>query len=306
MKLDPHLLRWARTHHQLVTRDAWMAAGHARRSFDRAAAGGALVRLHRNVAALPGATLDTTTRIAAAVLSFAGGVMASHRSGAYLWRAPVDGDDPVELITTRRAPTARAGIVVHRPTDLVDLRPVLHRGIPTTNPLRTLVDLGASASEAVAPTLEAFLIDRLVSPRAVRAALGRHAGSGHRGLTPLRQALEELVLGDKPPDSVLEPAFGRLLHRHGITGWVFHPRIAGLVVDLAFPAERLVIEVDGWAFHRSRERFERDRERDARLVVAGYTVLRFTWHQVVHQEARVADTVRRARLACSRTDTGHG
>jgi very-short-patch-repair endonuclease len=38
----------------------------------------------------------------------------------------------------------------------------------------------------------------------------------------------------------------------------------------------LVIEVDGWAYHRTPDRFQRDRERQNRLVAAGWTVLRFT------------------------------
>jgi len=41
------------------------------------------------------------------------------------------------------------------------------------------------------------------------------------------------------------------------------------------------VEVDGFAYHSSREAFERDRRRDARLQAAGYRVVRFTYRQIV-------------------------
>jgi len=52
--------------------------------------------------------------------------------------------------------------------------------------------------------------------------------------------------------------------------------VAGLEVDAVWPQWRLVAELDGYAFHGTRAAFERDRERDARLQLAGYRVLRFT------------------------------
>jgi very-short-patch-repair endonuclease len=39
--------------------------------------------------------------------------------------------------------------------------------------------------------------------------------------------------------------------------------------------------------------FERDRERDQQLTLAGYAVVRFTYNQVVRQPAMVAHRVRR-------------
>jgi very-short-patch-repair endonuclease len=56
--------------------------------------------------------------------------------------------------------------------------------------------------------------------------------------------------------------------------------------------QRLVAEVDGYAYHANRRAFERDRERDAALAAAGYTVLRLTWRQLVNTPEAVV-----ARLA---------
>jgi very-short-patch-repair endonuclease len=65
-------------------------------------------------------------------------------------------------------------------------------------------------------------------------------------------------------------------------------RVAGLEVDFLFAAEGLVVETDGYRHHRTREAFERDRARDARLTVAGYRVVRFTYRQLVREPAAVA------------------
>jgi very-short-patch-repair endonuclease len=46
-------------------------------------------------------------------------------------------------------------------------------------------------------------------------------------------------------------------------------------VDAVWKEHRLVVELDGYEFHRTRAAFERDRRRDAILAVEGYRILRF-------------------------------
>ena len=57
------------------------------------------------------------------------------------------------------------------------------------------------------------------------------------------------------------------------------------------------MEVDGFAFHRTRRAFERDRRRDADLIARGIRVLRLSWRQLVHEPeatiARLAATLAR-------------
>ena len=47
-------------------------------------------------------------------------------------------------------------------------------------------------------------------------------------------------------------------------------------IDLAYPARRLAIELDGWEFHRTRTAFDDDRARANLLVTHGWTLVRFT------------------------------
>jgi very-short-patch-repair endonuclease len=60
-------------------------------------------------------------------------------------------------------------------------------------------------------------------------------------------------------------------------------RVAGYEVDAFRPAQRLIVEVDGYRYHATRAAFERDRRKDAALQVAGYRVLRITWRRLRYE-----------------------
>ena len=72
------------------------------------------------------------------------------------------------------------------------------------------------------------------------------------------------------------------------------------VVDFLWRDAWLVVEVDGRATHGTRLAFQADRDRDGRLAVAGYRVLRFTWWDVTRRPAVVADRVRRLHTMAGR------
>lgn len=86
----------------------------------------------------------------------------------------------------------------------------------------------------------------------------------------------------------------RLLRGHGISGWRVGYRHGPFVIDLAFPAERVAGEIDGWAWHVDAERFAADRRRQNALVNAGWTVLRFTWADLENRGPRVVAEIRAA------------
>jgi very-short-patch-repair endonuclease len=90
----------------------------------------------------------------------------------------------------------------------------------------------------------------------------------------------------------LEGLFLALARRHRLPRPEVNVRLDRFRVDFLWRKECLVIEVDGWESHRTRSAFEADRERDARLSVLGFTVLRFTWRQVEDHPRAVARTVR--------------
>ena len=60
----------------------------------------------------------------------------------------------------------------------------------------------------------------------------------------------------------------------------------GHEVDFLWRDARLVVEVDGYAFHGSRRAFVRDRRRDSVIIAAGMRVLRLTWRQLTRERDR--------------------
>ncbi len=53
----------------------------------------------------------------------------------------------------------------------------------------------------------------------------------------------------------------------------------------------VVVETDGFAYHSDRNQFERDRRRDRDLTLAGFTPLRFTYHDVVSRTSEMVGDV---------------
>ncbi|GAA4706779.1 hypothetical protein GCM10023215_54250 [Pseudonocardia yuanmonensis] len=121
--------------------------------------------------------------------------------------------------------------------------------------------------------------------RAYRRALGCRGAAGMRAL---------LVAAADRADSAAERVLFRLLRVAGITGWVRGRRFGCWTLDLAFPAARLAVESDGWAWHSDVDRFRADRAKQNALVAAGWTVLRFTWHDLTGDPDLVVAAIRRA------------
>jgi very-short-patch-repair endonuclease len=62
-------------------------------------------------------------------------------------------------------------------------------------------------------------------------------------------------------------------------------RVGGrmMEVDCFWPDQRVVVELDGRQAHGHDVAYERDRNRDRDLTVAGYSALRITWAQLARE-----------------------
>lgn len=182
---------------------------------------------------------------------------------------------PPEGITLRRRELAAADLIVRLDVALTDA--------PLTA-LEAAVELGPAG-----PALLDRALQRHVRFPAVYRAYCRNLGrSGSRTAGRL------IVAAADRAASAAERLLVRLLRGAGVTGWVLGHPAEGHEIDLAFPDSMVAVEVDGWAWHVDVERFARDRWRQNRLVAAGWTVLRFTWHDLTGRPEEVVAEIRDA------------
>ena len=283
---------WARAHHGIIT---FEASGLSRSAWYRAIDAGSLVPIHPLVARIPGTATTPEQCIAAAVLAVGGGAVASHRSAVRLWGAARPDDDPVDVLTCDpRRGVELDGVVLHRTIDLDHLVPQRRFGIPCTNILRTLVELGAVDAPGVVEAVGHAIAAKLADLRALEVACGALAAWAGR-VVALRQAIDTFSIDAKPADSILEAAMARLVTRYHLPPVQFHPVIEGWEVDFHVVDTPVIIECDGWAYHGvNRANFERDRIRDTELIGKGWIVLRFTYRAIVTAPGQTARRIREA------------
>lgn len=234
--------------------------------------------------------LSREGRWLAATLACGEGALLSHRSAAARWELRPSAANIVDVtLTSRAGRKPRPGIQIHRPCVLDDADRASHRGIPVTSVPRTLVDLAETVSQtSLARAVERAEALRLFDLHAMRDTLARHPtrrGSGR--VASVLDAYREDVL----TRSELEAMFLPLCAAHDVPAPAVNARVEGHEVDFLWREQRLIAETDGRRHHGTRSAFERDRARDALLMVAGYRVVRFTYLQVYAEPAAVARTL---------------
>jgi very-short-patch-repair endonuclease len=277
---DPLIAALADARHGVVTRSLLLNAGFTSAQIDGRIRARRLHRLHQGVYAVGHRALTQEGRWMAAVLA-TGGVL-SHATAAAAWDLRRTSSPLIHVtIAGDTGRARRRNVRVHRSTTLTLAEMTLWRGIPITTPARTIIDLsrslkGRALEQLVDLADQRGLIDfdhlRASNSASLKAVLSRYSPA------PTRSELEERFL--------------KLCDDHGITRPETNTRIEGIEVDFAWRDRRLIVEVDGYAYHRSPASFERDRERDVTLTVAGWCVLRFTWGQIATRGGWVAGAIR--------------
>jgi len=242
------------------------------------ASAGRLHRIHRGVYAVGHRALSLEGRCMAAVLTIGGGPAArdgsvlsywraavSHRSAASLWDLLPPVEAPLDVIVRRAGGRpGRRGIRVHCSRSLAGTEVTLRRGIPVTTPARTIADLR-----------------RVLPERDLRRAIRQAEVAG-------------LPLADEDRDgtrSDLERDFLRLCRRHRLPAPEVNVSLGRDLVDFLWRGEKLIVETDGYRYHRGRIAFQGDRARDLRLKRLGYEVLRISERQVNEEPELVAETL---------------
>ncbi len=203
----------------------------------------------------------------AAVLACGKGAVLSHGSAAAHWGLLQSVDGPITVsVPTQAGRRKRSGIKLHRRPALQTDEVTRHRGIPVTSPSRTIADLRG--------VLPSYLVRR-----------------ARRQAVFLGLRLSEELERDRTR-SDLERDFLRLCRRHGLELPEVNVRLGTWTVDFLWRERRLVVETDSYLYHRGKEAFEDDRERDLALRSLGYDVIRFADRHLATEADRVAQLLR--------------
>jgi very-short-patch-repair endonuclease len=199
----------------------------------------------------------------------------SHRTALVLWALlPAKAGLCDVIVRGGGGRAARSDLRVHRSRSLLPGDVTLRRGIPVTTPVRTVADLRTAIS------------------------LGRSGAiSGGELRKAIRQAnVIGLPLADddaaERTRSDLERDFLAICRRHRIPRPEVNVLIGSCLVDFLWREERLVVETDGYRYHRGRDVFQDDRGRELRLMRLGYGVLRLSEAQIDEAPKEVGEALR--------------
>jgi hypothetical protein len=149
-----------------------------------------------------------------------------------------------------------------------------HQGIPVTSPARTLLDIAPSLTEKqLSRAINDAIIGGCLRPRDLQS-------------TPLERYVGELSR------SPLEDDFRPWLVKYNLPEPRYNVKIDGYEADVYYPHERLIVELDGWNFHRTKKAFEDDRNRDAHMLANRIATIRITKERLETRPSREAERLR--------------
>ena len=239
---------------------------------------------------------DQLDRVRAVLLGAPDGAVVSHLTAARLWNfeIPLVPDDGRVHLTVR--PEARLRHRRDRRIHYSAVPPAETRrrhGVLVTSPSRTWIDLAAAVPQAALLAVTDQMLARGFSEDEFPAMLRRSAG--RRGVVAARRVV---ACADGLAGSPMESVLRWLIHEAGLPRPVLQHvvqaggRFAGQV-DLAWPDRKVLVEFDG-NVHRDRRVFVEDVRRQNALVLAGWTVLRFTSADVLGRPEQVLVAIRAA------------
>ncbi len=286
---DRHI---ARRQHGLFHRDQAYQCGFTARQVRLRVLSGQWRAVFRSVFVVAEHRLTPSLTDRAAHLAVPGSVLAGPSAAPY-HGLTVPRAEPHLIVSRRTRPRAGMRLLVEQ-LSARDIR--LLDGLVITSPERTLLDCVLLLPDG--PAVE--LLDRGLQRGVVtldQLATRARERVGRPGAPRLARLVGAMAVGTR---SAAERRLAHVLRRH--QGWRANAEIRShreliAIGDIVFEHERVVLEADGLAFHVDPASFQRDRDRQNRLVAAGWTVLRFTWRDLTERPESVVDTVSRI-LAC--------
>jgi very-short-patch-repair endonuclease len=229
---------------------------------------GWLIQVYAGVYAVGYVQRTPVARAHAVVLACGERSALSHASAASLWGFNKHWDEPFE-VTVASSHRRRKGIKVHRSRTLARRDITWQLGIRVTTPARTVLD---TAPRLTGKRLSRFVNDALRTPYLHVAHLADVLNRN-----PNHPATKRILPYVRTPtNSPLEDDFVEFARRYGLPKPTTNTYLLGYEIDVLYPRERVIVEVDGYEFHSDRDSFERDRKRDVVMLAAGVVTVRIT------------------------------
>ncbi|MFN2389899.1 MAG: type IV toxin-antitoxin system AbiEi family antitoxin domain-containing protein [Actinomycetota bacterium] len=291
--------RVQRSQKGLITRAQARKLGVADSTVTRLVRTGSWERVHPRVYLDARVPHSWEQAVLAAVLWGQPDACASHRAAAAVWGFDGIPSSLPEIISRRDKRPVSPGVIVHRAADLLGWDVTTEDGIDTTNPTRTLLDLGNVAGEdAVEEALESALRMRLTTPACLRWRLNLATAPGSRGAATLKKLLELRTDAEPAAESRLEVRFCRLLRAARLpVPDRQHPfkNLAGERgrIDFFYPHAGLAIELSSYRYHGGRKSWLGDLDRWNFYTSRGWRSLHFSWEDVHHRPGEVVSRIRR-------------
>jgi very-short-patch-repair endonuclease len=277
-KVDAAIAELARRQHGVVARRQLLALGLSASAIHARATRGLLHRIHRGVYAVGHSVLGPDGWRMAAVLAAGRGAVLSHRSALDLHGVRRSQRSRHEVLTTRSC-TVKT-IEVHRTRSLPPADVTAIRRIPVTRLARALCDC--------TPLLTDQQLTRCIHEAEI---LRIFDGNAIRDPPPRLAALIAQYM-PQPAHEGLETAFAELMRGADLPPHEFNAHVGSYEVDVLFPAQKLIVELDDIRTHRTTRAFQNDRERDATLMAQGYRTLRYTGQRMKRDPDGVIATLR--------------
>lgn len=277
---DQRLAALARRQRGYVKRQQLLALGENADAIDYRISVGRLIPVHAGVYAVGHLPTLPQDRAFAAALACGPGAVLSHGTAAAVWGIFSTWATPFEVTAPGRR--RRRGIRIHRAA-LNPADKTVQLGLPVTSPARTVLDMTPRLRDKPLSRAVNDLRHGYLSLDDLAELLDRCPG--HPGAARLRP----FVHAPKGPTrSEFEDAFEAFRERFGLPEALVNTEVVGFEVDVYFPAERVVVQLDGWDFHSSRESFISDRDEDATLLELDIVTVRITWERIEEKSVREA------------------
>jgi hypothetical protein len=211
------------------------------------------------------------------------GAVLSHVTAGVIWGVlNPSGFAPTVHLTVPGGGSNRRlhAVTVHRTARLQPGDVRRRYGLPITSPARTMLDNAPDLSDRqLELALDQTIVHGLLTERERTALRARCVG--RPGCARLAALLDDVDRPTTLTRSEGEELFLALVRQAELPAPLVNRFGGGRERDFRWPAERVLVEVDGWRFHRGPLAFDEDRRRDARATAAGWRTLRFTYRQLV-------------------------